>query len=95
MIGLVAGAIWAYLSIYMGWNQFTIDWIAPFGQIFINLLKLIAIPLVLFSIISGVAELSDISTLGRMGLEDRKHLPDDHHFCRYDGPGSGECSETR
>ena len=69
MIGLIAGALWAYISIYMGWNQFTIDWIAPFGKIFINLLKLIAIPLVLFSIISGVAELSDISTLGRMGLK--------------------------
>jgi len=69
IVGLVTGAIWAYISIYFGWSAFTIDWIDPFGQIFINLLKLIAIPLVLFSIISGVAELSDISTLGRMGAK--------------------------
>ena len=67
IIGLAAGAVWAYISIYFGWSAFTIDWIDPFGQIFINLLKLIAIPLVLFSIISGVGELKDISTLGRMG----------------------------
>ena len=40
----------------------------PFGDIFINLLKLIAIPLVLFSIISGVSGLSDITKLGRTGL---------------------------
>jgi len=69
IIGLVLGAIWAYISIYLGWNNFTIDWIDPFGQIFISLLKLIAIPLVLFSIISGVSHLSDISTLGRMGAK--------------------------
>lgn len=45
------------------------NWIAPFGTIFINLLKLIAVPLVLFSIISGVAGLGDPSSLGRLGLK--------------------------
>ena len=69
LIGLVLGIIWAVLSSKMGWSQFTIDWIAPFGTIFINLLKLIAVPLVLFSIISGVAGLGDPSSLGRMGLK--------------------------
>ena len=51
----------------MGWSEFTINWIAPFGTIFINLLKLIAVPLVLFSIIAGVAGIGDPSSLGRMG----------------------------
>ena len=51
----------------MGWSSFTINWIDPFGTIFINLLKLIAVPLVLFSIISGVANIGDPSSLGRMG----------------------------
>ena len=69
VIGLVLGILWALLSSSMGWSAFTINWIAPFGQIFINLLKLIAIPLVLFSIISGVGNLSDAATLGRMGLK--------------------------
>jgi Na+/H+-dicarboxylate symporter len=53
----------------LGWSEFTIDWIAPFGTIFINLLKLIAVPLVLFSIINGVAGIGDPSSLGRMGAK--------------------------
>ena len=67
IIGLVLGIIWALLSSKLGWSAFTIDWIAPFGTIFINLLKLIAVPLVLVSIISGVANIGDPSSLGRMG----------------------------
>jgi Na+/H+-dicarboxylate symporter len=69
IIGLVLGVIWAILSSQLGWSEFTINWIAPFGTIFINLLKLIAVPLVLFSIISGVAGLGDPSSLGRMGAK--------------------------
>ena len=69
LIGLILGIIWAILSSKLGWSEFTVNWIAPFGTIFINLLKLIAVPLVLFSIISGVAGLGDPSSLGRMGLK--------------------------
>lgn len=69
LIGLVLGVAWALLSGYLGWSQFTLDWIDPFGTIFINLLKLIAVPLVLFSIISGVAGLGDPSSLGRLGFK--------------------------
>tara|TARA_R110000868_G_scaffold56488_3_gene174774 strand:- start:15714 stop:17120 length:1407 start_codon:yes stop_codon:yes gene_type:complete len=64
---MVLGIIWALLSSSLGWSAFTIDWIDPFGTIFINLLKLIAVPLVLFSIISGVANIGDPASLGRMG----------------------------
>lgn len=67
LIGMTLGVIWALLSSSMGWSSFTIDWIDPFGTIFINLLKLIAVPLVLFSIISGVANIGDPKSLGRMG----------------------------
>lgn len=67
IIGLVLGVGWALLASYLGWNEFTRDWISPWGDIFIRLLKLIAIPLVLFSIISGVTGLSDVSRLGRTG----------------------------
>ena len=69
ILGLLLGIIWALVSATWGWSNFTMNWIAPFGQIFINLLKLIAIPLVLFSIISGIANLSDTATLGRMGVK--------------------------
>ena len=64
---MVLGIIWALLSSSLGWSEFTINWIDPFGTIFINLLKLIAVPLVLFSIIGGVANIGDPSSLGRMG----------------------------
>ena len=67
LFGVILGIIWAFISSYMGWNAFTINWIDPFGVIFIRLLKFIAVPLVLFSIIGGVANLSDVSKLGRLG----------------------------
>ena len=69
IIGLVLGVIFALLSSWLGWSEFTINWIDPFGKIFINLLKLIAVPLVLFSIIKGISGLSDVSRLGRMGAK--------------------------
>ncbi|MGJ8592894.1 MAG: dicarboxylate/amino acid:cation symporter [Aquaticitalea sp.] len=67
LIGMTLGVVWALLSSSLGWSTFTINWIDPFGTIFINLLKLIAVPLVLFSIISGVANIGDPKSLGRMG----------------------------
>ncbi len=69
IIGLVLGAIYAFMSVKFGWNTFTLNYIKPFGDIFINILKLIAVPLVLFSIITGVASLKDIKKLGRMGAK--------------------------
>ena len=69
VIGLILGVLWAFISSFLGWNTFTINWIDPFGAIFIRLLKFIAVPLVLFSIISGISGLTDISKLGRMGVK--------------------------
>ncbi|MEM6377036.1 MAG: dicarboxylate/amino acid:cation symporter [Bacteroidota bacterium] len=69
IIGLVLGIIYSLLSSYMGWNQFTINWIDPFGTIFIRLLKFIAVPLVLFSIIAGISSLTDLTKLGRMATK--------------------------
>lgn len=67
LLGLLAGIIYAFISSYLGWNSFTINWIDPFGTIFIRLLKFIAVPLVLFSIIGGISNLKDITKLGRLG----------------------------
>jgi len=69
IIGLILGIIYSFVSSYLGWNEFTKNWIDPFGVIFIRLLKFIAIPLVLFSIITGVSGLPDPSKLGRMGAK--------------------------
>jgi Na+/H+-dicarboxylate symporter len=67
VFGLILGVIYAFISSALGWNDFTINWIDPFGTIFIRLLKFIAVPLVMFSIIGGVAGLSDVTRLGRLG----------------------------
>ncbi|XOV68434.1 MAG: dicarboxylate/amino acid:cation symporter [Fluviicola sp.] len=67
LIAMALGVVWAIVSGYYHWNGFTKDWIDPFGTIFINALKLIAVPLVLFSIITGVAGMGDPRLLGRIG----------------------------
>ncbi|MDA1242625.1 MAG: dicarboxylate/amino acid:cation symporter [Bacteroidetes bacterium] len=69
LLGLALGVGYAWASIQFGWNQFTLNYIQPLGDIFINILKLIAVPLVLFSIIGGVASLGDIKKLGRLGIK--------------------------
>lgn len=66
---MVIGILFAIAAIqFDGGVQFTKDWIKPFGNIFINLLKLIAVPLILASLVKGVSDLKDISKLSRMGL---------------------------
>ena len=67
IIGLLLGTIYGIVSIQNGYGDFTNNWIAPFGIIFINLLKLIAIPLVLGSLVTGVASLSNVKKLSRIG----------------------------
>lgn len=47
---------------------FVKNWIKPFGNMFINALKLIAVPLILGSLIKGVSDLKDISKLSKMGI---------------------------
>jgi len=67
IIGMVFGVFYGLLASKMGWLDLTNDWIKPWGKIFINLLKLIAVPLVFASLIKGVSSLSDISKLSRIG----------------------------
>ena len=69
VIAMILGIIWALISGQFGWNKFTNDWINPFGVIFINILKFIAVPLVLFSIITGVASFGDPRKLGKLGAK--------------------------
>lgn len=67
IIGMVLGVVYGLLASRLDWVEFTSDWIKPLGTIFVNLLKLIAVPLVFASLIKGVASLSDISKLSRIG----------------------------
>ena len=68
IIGLVLGLIFGLTVIKLGFSPtFTINYIKPIGTIFINALKMIAVPLVLASLIVGVSNLGDISKLSRIG----------------------------
>ena len=67
IIGMVLGVVYGLIANKMGLVSFTNDWVKPWGTIFVNLLKLIAVPLVFASLVKGVASLSDISRLSRIG----------------------------
>jgi len=68
IIGMVLGVLFGILGSQISWgSSFISDWIKPFGTIFINLLKLIAMPLILASLIKGVSDLKDISKLSTIG----------------------------
>lgn len=68
LIGMALGVLFGILAVNLGWGAFVSDWIAPFGTIFINSLKLIAIPLIVASLIKGITDLKDISKLSSMGV---------------------------
>ncbi len=68
MLGMILGVLVGILfSQFQGGSQWISDWVKPFGTIFINALKLIAMPLILGSLIKGVSDLKDISKLSLMG----------------------------
>jgi len=69
IIGMVLGILFGFImNSIIGGKGFVSDWISPFGEIFINLLKLIAVPLILASLIKGISDLKDISKIKTMGL---------------------------
>jgi Na+/H+-dicarboxylate symporter len=68
LIGMFLGVVFGILMLQFNTGKdLVVDWIKPFGTIFINSLKLIAIPLILASLIKGVSDLKDIAKLSRMG----------------------------
>lgn len=70
LIGMLSGVLLGLILSQFEWGSpFVQNWIKPFGNIFINSLKLIAIPLILGSLIKGVSDLKDISQLSKIGLK--------------------------
>jgi len=68
LIGMFLGVLFAFIMVNFSWGpEFVSDFIKPFGTIFINALKLIAVPLILASLIKGISDLKDISKLSKMG----------------------------
>lgn len=64
---MALGMVWGLSAHSLGLTEFTTAWIKPWGTIFINALKLIAIPLIIFSLIDGISNLTDVSKLSRIG----------------------------
>ncbi|MEY1640096.1 dicarboxylate/amino acid:cation symporter [Tenuifilum osseticum] len=69
LIGMFLGLAFGILVITFGIQHFATDYIKPFGTIFLNLLKLIAMPLIFASLVSGVSGLSDVSRLSKLGIK--------------------------
>ena len=67
LIGMIVGLLFGLLMKNLEQQGFVVDWIKPFGTIFINLLKMIAVPLIVVSLIVGLADLKDISKLSKLG----------------------------
>jgi len=68
IFAMILGVLWSFFSGHYGLSKFTSNWIEPFGTIFINCLKFIAVPLVLFAIITGVSTLGKETKLGKIGI---------------------------
>ena len=67
LLGMILGAFFGIIAFLLNFQHLIIDWIKPFGTIFINCLKVIAIPLVLTSLIKGITDLKDLSKLSALG----------------------------
>ena len=67
VLGLALGIVYGVAAAAYGWIEFTDDYVSPFGELFFNGLQLIAVPLVFASLIIGVASLSDMRKVSRIG----------------------------
>jgi len=68
LIGMLLGIVFGFLMTQVDWGaSFVGDWIQPLGTIFVKLLKLIAIPLIIASLVKGISDLKDISKFRKIG----------------------------
>lgn len=67
LIAMAFGVGYGVVSAQLGGTAHVVAYIKPFGTVFLNLLRMIAVPLVLFSLVAGVASLNDTSKMGRIG----------------------------
>lgn len=67
LLGIVAGTLVGLLAARLGYSSLVLTWFKPLGTVFVNLLKLLAVPLVLVSLVDGVTGLRDLRKLSSMG----------------------------
>ena len=68
LIGMLAGVLIGIAALTFQQTGFVNNWVRPWGQVFIRLLQLIAVPLVFVSLVKGVIGLSDIGKFSRIGI---------------------------
>ena len=70
LIGMVVGILFGLgMTTVNGGSSFVSNWINPFGSIFVKMLKLIAVPLIIASLVKGISDLKDISKFKNIGLK--------------------------
>ncbi len=69
LIALFLGIIAGLICHALGGDQFVTEYIKPFGDIFINLLKFIVVPVVLLSMIQGIISMEDMKKVGSVGIK--------------------------
>ena len=70
LIGMLLGVVFGFVLLQVqGGPAFIASWIKPLGTIFVKLLKLIAVPLILASLIKGISDLKDISKFASIGIK--------------------------
>ncbi len=68
LIGMLAGVLIGIAALTFQQTVLVNNWVRPWGQVFIRLLQLIAVPLVFVSLVKGVIGLSDIGKFSRIGI---------------------------
>jgi len=68
LIGMLLGILFGFIALKYNLQSFITDWVKPLGSIFVKLLKLIAVPLIVASLIKGISDLKDISKFKNIGV---------------------------
>ena len=69
LIALVAGIVVGLVCSFAGLADFTTSYLKPFGDIFVNLLKFIVVPVVFLSMIDGILAMDDMKKVGSVGVK--------------------------
>ena len=66
-LGMIIGVVIGIIAVFFGENEIVKNWVSPFGTIFVSMLKLIAVPLILITLIDGISNMKDMTKLSRIG----------------------------